>query len=140
MRLEHDKTNLHLDPGPGALVYSNWSGLSPQKLDGILISHSHLDHYGDAEAIIEAMTRASTKKHGYLLAPRSVLRGNSVCEYSVSKYHQQLVQQVVEMSPGTEFRFNDLKVRATKSEHGDPDAIGFRFGTSAFEIGYTSDT
>ena len=45
------------------------------------------------------------------------------------------------MSPGRQFRFEDIAVKATRSLHGDPDAIGFRFAASGVgEIGYTSDT
>nr|WP_243687165.1 MBL fold metallo-hydrolase [Methanobacterium formicicum] len=57
-----DGKNLHLDPGPGALVRSYQFGVNPLKLHGILVSHSHTDHYSDAEVLIEAMTRGMTRK------------------------------------------------------------------------------
>ncbi|MEM2816789.1 MAG: MBL fold metallo-hydrolase, partial [Candidatus Bathyarchaeia archaeon] len=104
IRILGDGLNLHLDPGPGALVYSVSEGLDPQKLDAILVSHSHPDHYTDAEVLIEAMTRGMTKKRGMLVASKSVLRGNSVCESSVSKYHQQMPEKVVEAIPKIKFQ------------------------------------
>jgi phosphoribosyl 1,2-cyclic phosphodiesterase len=66
--------NLHLDPGPGALVYSISEGLDPQKLNAVFVSHCHPDHYTDAEVLIEAMTRGMTKRRGVLAAAKSVLR------------------------------------------------------------------
>ena len=53
-----DGMNIHVDPGPGALVRTYQFGLSPLKLNGVFVSHSHTDHYTDAEVLIEAMTRA----------------------------------------------------------------------------------
>ncbi|MEM2567997.1 MAG: MBL fold metallo-hydrolase [Candidatus Bathyarchaeia archaeon] len=141
IRILSENLNLHLDPGPGALVYSISEGLDPQKLNAIFVSHSHPDHYTDAEVLIEAMTRGMTKKRGVLAASKSVLKGNSVCEPSISKYHQQMVEQVIEAVPNTRFQVADLTVSATEARHTDPDAVGFRFETREYgDFAYTSDT
>ncbi|MEM2092760.1 MAG: MBL fold metallo-hydrolase [Candidatus Bathyarchaeia archaeon] len=141
IRILGDGLNLHLDPGPGALVYSVSEGLDPQKLDAILVSHSHPDHYTDAEVLIEAMTRGMTKKRGMLVASKSVLRGNSVCESSVSKYHQQMPEKVVEAIPKIKFQVANMVVSVTEARHTDPDTVGFRFETREFgDFAYTSDT
>lgn len=49
--------NIHLDPGPGALVKctSNRPKFDPIKLGSIILSHKHLDHSSDVEVMIEAM-------------------------------------------------------------------------------------
>ena len=139
--LGEENLNLHLDPGPGGLVYSISEGLDPQKLNAIFVSHSHPDHYTDAEVLIEAMTRGMTKKRGVLAASKSVLRGNNVCESSISKYHQQMVEQLVEAVPNTRFQVANLTVSPTEARHTDPDAVGFRFETREFgDFAYTSDT
>ncbi|MEM3783992.1 MAG: MBL fold metallo-hydrolase [Candidatus Bathyarchaeia archaeon] len=141
IRIIGEKLNLHLDPGPGALVYSISEGLDPQKLNAIFVSHSHPDHYTDAEVLIEAMTRGMTRKRGVLAASKSVLKGNSVCEPSISKYHQQIVEQTFEATPNTRFQVADVAVSATEAQHTDPDAIGFRFETKDHgDFAYTSDT
>lgn len=132
--------NLHLDPGPGALVHSIEAGLSPQKLNAVLVSHGHPDHYTDAEVMIEAMTRGMTRKHGVLAAARSVLDGNSVVEAAISQYHQQMVEQRIEAAPNTVFKVGNLNVSTTAADHTDPDAVGFRFETESGAFAYTSDT
>lgn len=133
--------NLHLDPGPGALIFSNWARLNPQKLDGILVSHSHPDHYCDAEVLMEGMSHGTTEKRGLVAAPRSVLRGNDVCGPAISKYHQGLVGEVAELSADDEARLGQTRIRATRAVHSDPDAIGFRIEIPEVgAIGYTSDT
>ncbi|MEM2947845.1 MAG: MBL fold metallo-hydrolase [Candidatus Bathyarchaeia archaeon] len=141
IRIIGENLNLHLDPGPGALVYSISEGLDPQKLNAIFVSHCHPDHYTDAEVMIEAMTRGMTKKRGVLAASKSVLKGSDVCEPSISKYHQQMLEQVIEAVPNMRFQIADVSVSAAEARHTDPDAVGFRFETKEFgDLAYTSDT
>lgn len=141
IRIMNKNLNLHLDPGPGALVYSINEGLNPQKLNAVFVSHCHPDHYTDAEVLIEAMTRGMTRKRGVLAASKSVLKGNSVCETSISKYHQQMVEKIFEAVPNTRFQVEDVTVSATEARHTDPDAVGFRFETKEYgDFAYTSDT
>src|SRR5271165_6601133 len=66
------KTQIHVDPGPGALVraLSSVPRCEPPELDAIALSHKHLDHSGDVNAMIEAMTHGGWKARGALLAPR----------------------------------------------------------------------
>lgn len=136
-----DSLNVHLDPGPGALIFSNWMRLNPQKLDAILISHSHPDHYCDTEVLIEAMSHGTTQKRGFVVAPRSVLRGNEVCGPAISRYHQSLVEEVIELSVGGRAQLKELNITATKAHHSDPDGVGFRVGTPDLgDVAYTSDT
>ena len=141
IRILSETLNMHLDPGPGALIYSLDMGLDPQKVTAVLVSHSHPDHYNDAEVFVEAMTRGMTKKRGVLAASHSVLLGNEVCEPSISSYHQQMPQRVVEAKPGVAFTIGDLKILTTEARHTDPDAVGFRLETrDVGDLAYTSDT
>jgi phosphoribosyl 1,2-cyclic phosphodiesterase len=141
IRIIGENLNLHLDPGPGALVYSISEGLDPQKLNAIFVSHCHPDHYTDAEVLIEAMTRGMTKKRGVLAASKSVLRGSEVCEPSISKYHQQMLEQIIEAVPNMRFQVADLAVLVAEARHTDPDAVGFKFETKEYgDFAYTSDT
>jgi len=141
IRIIGENLNLHLDPGPGALVYSISEGLDPQKLNAIFVSHCHPDHYTDAEVLIEAMTRGMTKKRGVLAASKSVLRGSEVCEPSISKYHQQMLEQIIEAVPNMRFQVADVAVLVAEARHTDPDAVGFKFETKEYgDFAYTSDT
>jgi len=133
--------NMHLDPGPGALIYSLEMGLNPQKIMAVLVSHSHLDHYTNAEILIEAMTRGMLKKRGIVAAPHSVLFSNEGSGSAISRYHQKMLEKVVEVKPDVVFHVGDTRVVATEVKHSDPDAVGFRFETPEVgDIAYTSDT
>lgn len=140
IRVIGEDLNLHLDPGPGALVHSINEGLNPQHVRALLVSHCHPDHYTDAEVFVEAMTRGMTRKQGVLAAPKSVLEGSSVCEASISKYHQQMVEQRIQAAPGVRFEVGTVHVLTTEARHTDPDAVGFRFETEIGDFAYTSDT
>ncbi len=133
--------NMHLDPGPGALIYSLEMGLNPQKIMAVLVSHSHPDHYTNAEILIEAMTRGMLKKRGIVAATHSVLFGNEETGPAISRYHQKMPEKVIEVKPGVVFHVGDTRIVATKAKHSDPDAVGFRFETPEVgDIAYTSDT
>ncbi len=133
--------NMHLDPGPGALIYSLRMGLNPQKIRAMLVSHSHPDHYSNAEILIEAMTRGMLEKRGIAAAPHSVLFGNEESGPAISRYHQQMLEKVIEVKPEVAFHVNNMRIVSTEARHSDPTAVGFRFVTpDVGDIAYTSDT
>jgi len=137
---EGHRLNMHIDPGPGALVYSIEMGLKPQKINALLVSHSHPDHSNDAEVLIEAMSHGTLKRRGLLAAAHSVLHGNEACEQSISGYHQKMPETVIDARPGTRFKVRDIEVEATKAVHSDPDAVGFRFETEFGDVAYMPDS
>jgi phosphoribosyl 1,2-cyclic phosphodiesterase len=83
-----DGVRLHVDPGPGALVHvrSRALGLDPTRLDAIVLTHKHLDHSGDVNAMIEAMTEGGTRPRGRVLAPRDAYEEDPVILHYVRKY------------------------------------------------------
>jgi phosphoribosyl 1,2-cyclic phosphodiesterase len=141
IRMIHGDTNFHIDPGPGALVYTNWARFNPQKLDGVIVTHCHPDHYSDTEVLIEAMSQGTRFKRGVLAAPKSVIEGNSECDRSVSSYHLKLAASVETLSPGYFFRIDNIGFEAVEARHSETDGVGIRFHVPEIgNIGYTSDT
>jgi len=132
--------NLQLDPGPGAIVYSNLLGLDPSKVEVVAVSHCHPDHYSDAQIFVEAMSQGGTKKRGIFIGPKSVVTGSETFDPCLTRYHRSLISKLVEMQPGAEIRIGDVRICAIRAHHSDPDSIGFRFSFDTGEIGYTSDT
>ena len=134
-----DGMNIHVDPGPGALVRTYQFGLSPVKLNGVFVSHSHTDHYTDAEVLIEAMTRGMTRKKGFLVGSKTVIDGYERWGPCISEYHKS-IPRVHTLDAGESTKIDKLKVTATHTKHGDPKAVGFRLELDDFVISYTSDT
>jgi len=78
-------TNIFIDPGPGALLrcLSSKPKLNPADLDGIILTHRHLDHSNDINIMIEAMTNGGFKKKGVVFAPKDALEKDPVILYHV---------------------------------------------------------
>ena len=135
-----DVLRIHIDPGPGALVQMHRFGLNPTKTDVICISHAHTDHYTDAEVLIEGITNGGTKRKGILLASKSVVEGYDIYDPVISNYHRGLLEKVIAMAPGDEFKYRKLRIKATISFHNDPTTVGFKIYTSNGIISYLADT
>ncbi len=131
--------NFHVDPGPGALVRSYEFGLSPTVLDGIFISHAHTDHYTDGEVLIEAMTRGMTKEKGLIMGSRSAFEGFKQWGPAISNYHTGKSEKLV-LGPNKTKIIDNIKIKGTKTIHGDPTCVGFQMKSKDLTISYTSDT
>lgn len=134
-----DGKNIHIDPGPGALVRTYQFGLNPLKLDAVMVSHSHTDHYTDAEVLIEAMTRGMTRKKGAVIGSKSVIEGYKRWGPCISKYHLSKPDVSV-LGVNETAKVGSIKIKGTKTVHGDPMAVGFNLKIKDFSISYTSDT
>src|SRR5512141_732103 len=82
-------TQIWVDPGPGALVRALASRpkVDPARTDVVVVTHRHLDHTGDATAVVEAMTKGGFARRGTLLGPRDALEA----EPAVFRYAQAFV-------------------------------------------------
>jgi phosphoribosyl 1,2-cyclic phosphodiesterase len=124
-------TQIHLDPGPGALVRAT-SALppcNPQELDALVLSHKHLDHSGDVNVMIEAMTQGGWKRRGTLLAPRDAFEG----EYVILPYAARFVptHHFLEERGGP-YPVNDVEIRTSiRHAHGvETYGLHFRYGAT----------
>jgi ribonuclease BN (tRNA processing enzyme) len=135
-----DRGYLVVDPGPGSIYQFNRLGLSPWRVRGLLVSHSHPDHYTDAEIYIEAMTNGARKRRGVLVAARSVLEGLDGGCPPISAHHLNLVERKVVLEPGGKARMEEVEVTGLPAYHSDPTTIGFRFDDGTTSIAYLPDT
>ena len=131
--------NYHVDPGPGALIRTYQFGLDPRNLNGVIVSHSHTDHYNDAEILIEAITRGMTKNRGVIVGSESVMNGYKQWGPCISRYHQSKPDRIV-LKPGKFQQMDNAKIKGTRTEHGDPAGSGFQINYNGFRLSYTSDT
>lgn len=134
-----DGKNIHIDPGPGALVRTYQFGLTPLKLDAVMVSHSHTDHYTDAEVLIEAMTKGMTRKKGTVVGSKSVIEGYKQWGPCISKYHLSKPDISI-LGVNETAKLGKIKIKGTKTIHGDPTAVGFNLKVKNFSISYTADT
>lgn len=132
------RTNLCIDPGPGALVRCLHSKpkLEPSTLDGILLSHKHLDHSGDVNVMIEAMTEGGFKKKGVLFAPEDALEDDPV----VLRYVREYVEKVEILKEHTEYRIGEISFSTARRHHHRVETYGLNFRISSRMISWITDT
>src|SRR5258708_12477515 len=98
-----------LDPGPGAIVQYAKRKVDLTRLDAIAISHRHLDHCGDVNVMVEAMTEGGFRHRGRLFCPSDALDDDPV----VLKYLRQFPEEVVRLHPTTTYTVNALSFPPT---------------------------
>lgn len=143
-RINTPIANIHVDPGPGALVQSVRNRQDPLSLDCIIVTHNHVDHVTDAMALIEGMTHYGLKKRGVLIGSRQVILGDETSDRGISRYHQGKVQEVCVPAFGEKRTFHSAKGEFTFEgigmNHEEPSAFGFRIWIGGKVIGHISDT
>jgi len=143
-RINSESANIHVDPGPGALTNSVRLKQDPLKLDVLIVTHSHIDHFNDAGVIVEAITRYALKKRGILIASKDALEGNKLGDRAISRYHQGKIEKIYKIKYGERKKFRTKKgqfeIEIIKTKHDAPDAFGFRLFIDGKVIGYTGDT
>ncbi len=132
------ETNLYIDPGPGALVrcLNSKPKLEPSTLDGILLTHKHLDHSGDVNVMIEAMTEGGFKKRGVLFAPEDALEEDPV----VLRYLRNYVENVIVLKESTEYRIGEISFSTAQKHRHRVETYGINFKIKPHTLSLISDT
>jgi len=131
--------NFLVDPGPGSLVKcrSKREKLDPLTLDGILLSHRHLDHSADINVMIEAMSSGGFKKRGVVFAPRDAIEEDPV----ILKYLRSYPDKIIILKEGGEYELEGVTVSTpVRHVHGSVETYGLNFFTSKCAVSYLSDT
>jgi phosphoribosyl 1,2-cyclic phosphodiesterase len=135
--LEEDGTRLAMDPGPGAVVQYAKRKVDLTRLDGILLSHRHLDHCGDVNVMIEAMTEGGFRPRGTLLCPSDALDEDPV----VLRYLRHFPREVVRLEPETRYQLGAVSFETTKRHIHGVETYGFLFGEgSPKRLGWVTDS
>jgi phosphoribosyl 1,2-cyclic phosphodiesterase len=109
MWMRFGDTQIHVDPGPGALVraLSHVPPCNPRELDAIVLSHKHLDHSCDVNVVIEAMTSGGFRRRGAVLAPADAFDDEPV----VLPYVRRFVERVERLQPSSgPYRIGDVEL------------------------------
>ncbi|HLY01938.1 MAG TPA: MBL fold metallo-hydrolase [Candidatus Cybelea sp.] len=128
-------TQIHVDPGPGALVraLSHVPPCNPRELDAIALSHKHLDHSGDVNAMIEAMTSGGFHRRGALLAPADAFDG----EHVVLPYALRFVERVERLTASSgPYRVGDVDVFTSIQHAHAVQTYGLHFVYEGLRVGY----
>ncbi len=132
-----------LDPGPGALVNAISLGLKPEKWKGVIVSHHHIDHVTDANAVLDAIVYNDEKsrKYPFLIAEEHCLKqgkGKDDPYPYITKYHQELSKKLFAVKAGDLAKVDKLEAKAVRSWHYT-HSIGFALNYDSLKIGCPGD-
>lgn len=132
--LQTEGMQFHIDPGPGALVYANKLNINPRENTAVLISHSHIMHCSDVNAILSATSFAG-------LDPQSVL----ICTESLISYltdfHKNCVERIIVVKENDKVGLSKVEIHIAKAVHPQEEkAVGFKFLCPKFTLAYSGDT
>lgn len=97
-------TEILIDPGPGCLVHAIKKKLKPDKLSAIILSHRHLDHSGDTNIMVEAMTQGGFHPRGRLFAPADALETEPV----IFSYLRKYLEGIEVLQAGKSYSIGDV--------------------------------
>ena len=127
------------DPGPGTLVRLAKSKppIDVTKLDGVILSHLHLDHSNDVNVLIDAMTSGGLARRGVLFAPTSCLEGEQAV---VLRYLRDYVDAIVPLEAEKMYRLGGLAFTTSAAHDHGTETYGVSFDRSGKKISFVVDT
>ncbi len=134
--LELGGVEILLDPGPGTLVRAARRKLRASRLEGIILSHRHLDHSADVNIMIEAMTDGGLKRRGTLFAHRDALEEDPV----VLHYLRPCLQRIEILEEGKSYSTGEVSFSTPIKHHHAVETYGVVFETPGHTISCIVDT
>jgi ribonuclease BN (tRNA processing enzyme) len=129
-------TQILLDPGPGCLVQSVKRKLDALKLKAIILSHKHLDHSGDINIMIEAMTEGGRKQRGVVFAPPDALNKDAV----IFPYLRDFPEKMEMLSEGGSYSVDGISFETPVRHHHPVETYGLVFRTPRHTFSWITDT
>ena len=134
--LSLSEKNVLVDPGPGCIVQVNKRKLRAENLDAVILSHRHLDHSGDVNVMIEAMTGGGFRGKGKFFAPADAFGPEPV----MFSYLRKFLEEVVTLEEGGKYDLDGLKFE-TPLRHLHPvETYGLVFHPNGHSVAYITDT
>lgn len=130
----------HLDPGPGALVQAKKAFVNPRENTAVLVSHAHINHCNDINAVLAAMSKNKLDIKGVLIANDTLINGDEKNRPYLTEFHKNCVERIIIPNAGQKIGIEVIEISALKTKHTDLKAVGFRFDTPKFSLVYSGDT
>lgn len=131
-------TNVLIDPGPGSIVRCSASKpkLDPTTLDGIILTHKHLDHSNDINVMIEAMTEGGFKKRGTVFVPSDALDIDPV----ILPHTRSFPDEIITLNEGKEYSIGNIKFTTPKRHLHTVETYGLKFLFDKISVSLIADT
>lgn len=131
-------TNVLIDPGPGSIVRTSMSRpkLDPAKLDGIILTHRHLDHCGDVNVMIEAMTEGGFKKKGIVFCPADAIRDDPV----ILQHVRGFPERIEFLEANKKYKVGEFEFDTSMRHMHPAETYGIKFKLNKTSVSLLCDT
>lgn len=123
--ISYKGVNLVIDPGPGSIARCAMSKpkIDPTKLDGIILTHRHLDHSNDVNVMIEAMTEGGFKKRGIVYLPSDAMEDEPV----ILKHLRKTIERIEILEERKKYSIGEIKFEVPSRQKHPVETYGLRF-------------
>ena len=135
-----DDFQMHIDPGPGALTNAAFCNVNVREHSAILVSHAHLNHCNDINALISTMTLNGLDAHGVLIAPESVLKGTGEMKPILHEHFANHLEKAITAQPNKKIAIEQIEIQPLVAKHADHQGVGYKIFTPEFVLAYSGDT
>ncbi len=129
-------TQILVDPGPGCIVQSTRRNLKAEQLKAIVLSHRHLDHSGDLNIMVEAMTQGGFSPHGRVFLPSDAL-GKEPVLYS---YLIDYLDGLEILKEGKSYSIGDITLSTPVRHIHSVETYGLKFSSGDRTFSYIADS
>lgn len=136
--ISYKGTNILVDPGPGSIVRCAKAKpkLDPTKLDGIILTHRHLDHCGDINVMIEAMTEGGFKKRGLVFCPQDAIEEDPV----ILKHTMAFPQNLEILEENKTYKVGEFEFQTSMKHIHPVETYGLKFKIKNTSVSILTDT
>lgn len=136
--ISYKGTNVLIDPGPGSIVRCALSRpkLDASKLDGIILTHKHLDHSSDINVMIEAMTEGGFKKRGVVFCPSDAIKKDSV----ILRYAMKFPERIEILEANKSYRLKEFEFTVSMKHIHPVETYGLKFDINKTSVALLTDT
>lgn len=136
MWLNLNGTEILVDPGPGCIVHTTRRKLRADKLKAIIVSHRHLDHSGDTNIMVEAMTDGGFKPHGRVFLPSDALGPEPI----IYSYLKEYIDGIEILQEGKSYQVDGVNFTTPLRHIHAVETYGLKFTVGGHNFSYIADT
>jgi ribonuclease BN (tRNA processing enzyme) len=129
-------TEILLDPGPGSIVQATNRKLRADNLKAIVLSHRHLDHSGDLNIMVEAMTQGGFRPHGRIFLPADALGPEPV----IFSYLKEYIDGIEVLQEGKSYQVDGVSFSTPLRHIHTVETYGLKFQVGERSFSYIADT
>lgn len=131
--LNVDDTKIIIDPGVN--TFYKYINTYEEDIDGIILSHIHIDHSNDLNIFVELMTNGGEKKKGTLLVPNQAIQEKVLYEYVMN-----FPEHISIIKPSTTYKIKNIEITSSIEHKHGVENYGFKIKTKNHNIGLVTDT